>query len=100
MKKNKIFRDKKTRFFHNKAEIFQLLIKVVILFKGKSVLKVVAQKILLDHLLIYECKVRIKNTCVVTGRSRAVYKNFRISRIQLRLLGSNGLFFGLKKHSW
>lgn len=100
MKTHTIVRDYKRRRFYNKAEIFQLIIKVLFLFKDKSVLKAVVKKLLVEHLLMYECKGRIKNICILTGRSRGVYKFFRISRIQLRFLGSTGLFFGLKKHSW
>ena len=42
----------------------------------------------------------IKNYCIVTGRGRGVYKKVRVSRILLRVLGAEGLFFGLKKSSW
>ena len=42
----------------------------------------------------------IRNYCIFSGRSRSVYTHLKISRILLRELGSKGLFFGLKKHSW
>ena len=43
---------------------------------------------------------RIKNLCVLTGRSKSVYRLFKISRIQLRKLASNGFFSGVSKYSW
>jgi ribosomal protein S14 len=99
MKTHTILRDYKKRLFYIKAEIFQLIIKVIFLFRDKFVLKAVVKKKLLEQLLMYEYRVGIKNVCVLTGRTRGVYQFFRVSRIQLRLLGSDGLFFGLKKHS-
>src|ERR1043165_4405389 len=43
---------------------------------------------------------RIRNRCELTGRSRAVYRKFRLSRIMLRELGNKGLIPGLVKSSW
>ena len=43
---------------------------------------------------------RVRNRCELTGRPRAVYRKFRLSRIMLRELGSQGLIPGLIKSSW
>ena len=43
---------------------------------------------------------RIRNRCELTGRSRAVYRKFRLSRIMIRELGNKGLIPGLTKSSW
>ena len=43
---------------------------------------------------------RIRNRCELTGRSRAYYRKFRLSRIMLRELGNKGLIPGLTKSSW
>lgn len=43
---------------------------------------------------------RIKNICVLTGRSKSVYRLFKISRIQLRKLASEGFLPGVSKYSW
>ena len=45
-------------------------------------------------------KTRIRNRCELTGRSRAYYRKFRLSRIMLRELGNKGLIPGLTKSSW
>lgn len=45
-------------------------------------------------------KVRIRNRCVLSGRSRGVYRQFKMSRIMLRHLASDGLLTGVKKASW
>nr|YP_010736416.1 ribosomal protein S14 [Plantago ovata]WEL36407.1 ribosomal protein S14 [Plantago ovata] len=43
---------------------------------------------------------RVKNRCTFTGRSRSVYKFFRMSRILFRGLASRGSLRGIKKSSW
>jgi small subunit ribosomal protein S14 len=43
---------------------------------------------------------RIRNRCELTGRSRAYYRKFRLSRIMLREMGNKGLIPGLTKSSW
>ncbi|XP_021729110.1 uncharacterized protein LOC110696130 [Chenopodium quinoa] len=43
---------------------------------------------------------RLKNRCIFTGRSRAVYEKFRMSRIVFRELASQGQLQGVKKASW
>ena len=43
---------------------------------------------------------RVRNRCELTGRSRAVYRKFRLSRVMLRELGNKGLIPGLTKSSW
>ena len=43
---------------------------------------------------------RIKNLCVLTGRSKSIYRLFKISRIQLRKLASIGYLPGVSKYSW
>lgn len=45
-------------------------------------------------------KTRIRNRCILTGRSRSIYKQFRVSRIVFRNLASQGFIMGVKKASW
>jgi len=45
-------------------------------------------------------KTRIRNRCELTGRSRAYYRKFRLSRIMLRELANKGLIPGVVKSSW
>ena len=44
--------------------------------------------------------VRIRNRCEVTGRPRAFYRKFKLSRIALRDLASTGQTPGVVKASW
>ena len=45
-------------------------------------------------------RTRIRNRCEATGRPRAFYRKFKMSRIALRDLGSKGMIPGLVKSSW
>ena len=45
-------------------------------------------------------KVRIRNRCMLTGRPRAYYRKFGLSRIALRDLASEGQVPGVVKASW
>jgi ribosomal protein S14 len=43
---------------------------------------------------------RIKNRCIVTGRSQSVYKFFRLNRITLKEMISQNLINNVRKSSW
>jgi small subunit ribosomal protein S14 len=43
---------------------------------------------------------RVRNRCELTGRPRAVYRRFKLSRIALRDLASIGMIPGVTKSSW
>ena len=45
-------------------------------------------------------KIRYRNRCKLTGRPRANYRYFGLSRIAFRELASNGLIPGVTKGSW
>lgn len=45
-------------------------------------------------------KVRIRNRCILSGRPRAYYRKFGLSRIALRDLASEGQIPGMVKSSW
>lgn len=43
---------------------------------------------------------RLHSYCLINGRSRAVFQEYRISRVQFRSLASKGFISGLRKSSW
>lgn len=45
-------------------------------------------------------RTRIRNRCELTGRPRAFYRKFKLSRIALRDLASTGQIPGMVKSSW
>jgi small subunit ribosomal protein S14 len=46
------------------------------------------------------CENRVRNRCVLTGRSRGYLQNFRLSRIKFRELALSGMLPGITKSSW
>ncbi len=44
--------------------------------------------------------VRLNNRCMFTGRARAYYRKFGVSRLVLREMALRGEIPGLKKASW
>jgi small subunit ribosomal protein S14 len=45
-------------------------------------------------------RTRIKNRCLITGRSRGFYRSFGLSRHNLREMAQQGLLPGVIKSSW
>jgi len=96
MKNIRKIRDYRNRYLYKKLEVFKKLLNVLFFFNTKaSSLLFLIQNV--GEVLIH--KMRIKNYCMSTGRPRAVYRKLRVSRIVLRELAAEGLFFGLKKCS-
>ena len=44
--------------------------------------------------------IRVRNRCMLTGRTRGVYRKFGLSRINLRELSMTGNLPGVVKSSW
>ena len=98
--KSWIERDKKRRQLVAKYELKRLQLKSIVNsvalpteIRREATLK-------LAKLPRNSSKVRIRNRCVLTGRSRGVYRQFKISRILFRELALTGLLPGVKKSSW
>lgn len=45
-------------------------------------------------------RTRVLNRCQISGRPKAVYRKFRVSRIVLRELAHKGQVPGMRKSSW
>ena len=45
-------------------------------------------------------RVRLKNRCMFTGRSRSYYRKFGVSRLIFREMALRGEIPGVKKSSW
>ena len=56
------------------------------------------QSVVMDRTLPVEVRVRLR--CELTGRARANYRKFKLSRIALRDLASSGQIPGMVKASW
>ena len=96
---NKISRDIKRRILTANSEIIRFKYKALIArTKDKPRQLFIHEK--LDKLSRNSSKTRIKNFCILTSRSKGIYKNFGISRIMFRELALLGQLPGIKKASW
>ena len=97
---NFIQKDHNKRRIVNKYELKRLQYKSIIknLNLGKQIRYTYINK--LNQLNKNSCFSRVNNRCIYTGRSKAVYKMFRLSRIKFRELASQGLLPGVEKASW
>jgi small subunit ribosomal protein S14 len=67
---------------------------------GASIEDKLAAQLAFSKLPRNSCPTRKNNRCAITGRSRAYYKKFGISRIALRELALAGQLPGVRKSSW
>ncbi len=98
--KSLIEKDKKRRKLFKKYESKRRELKAIIYNKENSMELRNKAQIALSQLPKNSSKIRIKNRCVLTGRSKGVFRYFKLSRIQLRQLTLEGNIPGYSKTSW
>ncbi len=83
-----------------KNELKRLQYKSII--KNQKLTKEIRYKYInkLNKLNKNSSETKIRNRCILTGRSRGVYKMFKLSRIKFRELASQGMLPGVQKASW
>lgn len=97
---NIIFRDQKRRKLFKKYELKRTL--YIAMIRDTSLPKNLRfQSVLeLNKLPRSSSIVRIRNRCIMTGRGKAVLKQWKLSRISFRELASRGLLAGVRRSSW
>jgi ribosomal protein S14 len=50
--------------------------------------------------LQYASLSKIRNRCMLTGKGRAVFKKYKLSRTRMRLFSRFPIIYGLQKASW
>ena len=98
--KNKMNRDAARRLLAAKYELKRMHYRA--LLQDRNLPSSIRQKFVsfLSALPRNSSKTRIRNRCIITGRSRSIYSQFRMSRIVFREMASNGLIPGIYKSSW
>jgi len=89
--RKKIVEKFKSRRFELKKKIMQKNLSMEERFKIQAKL---------NELPRDSSKIRIRNRCELTGRTRGVYRKFRLSRIKIRELSMSGHLPGVVKSSW
>ena len=98
--KSKIFQDKFKRRNFLKQEFNWLILKSFL--RENKLSKSFRFKVnsFLGRFPKQSSYIQIKNRCTLTARSRAVYRDFRMSRLMFRKYASLGQLCGVRKSSW
>ena len=99
-KKSSVEKNNRRQKMTKNAAAKRARLKAIIADKEKPMEERFAATIKLAEMPRNSSATRIRNRCEVSGRSRAVYRKTKMSRIALREFGSKGLIPGLVKSSW
>lgn len=99
-KKSAVNRDNKRRALVKGKADSRATLKAIIADKEKPMEERFAAVLKLAEMPRNSSKTRVRNRCALTGRPRAHYRKFRLSRIALRDLASRGELPGVTKSSW
>ena len=75
MKSKRKVQDLKLRKLYKKIEVFQKVLSFIFLYSFKNILGLIIQKKRILKFFRVIFRTQIKNYCVISGRSRSVYKN-------------------------
>jgi small subunit ribosomal protein S14 len=99
-KKSQVARQKKReRMVKSKWEKRKAL-KETILDMNKNIEERLAAVDALNKLPKNSSKIRLRNRCQLTGRSRGFLRKFKLSRLCFREMANQGLIPGVVKASW
>ena len=99
-KKSSIEKNNRRKRMTKNAAPQRAKLKAIIADKTRPMEERFAATLKLAELPRNSAKIRVRNRCEITGRPRAYYRKFKMSRIAMRELGSKGLIPGLVKSSW
>jgi small subunit ribosomal protein S14 len=99
-KKSTVNRNKKRIALNIKFANKRNKLKKIVMNKELSLDERFKAQMKLSKLPRNSSKIRVKNRCEITGRSRGVYRKLKISRISLRKLSLEGKVPGMVKSSW
>jgi small subunit ribosomal protein S14 len=95
-----INRNKKRERLAKKYEVKRSELLVIATNRAADPGEIFAARQALDLLPRNSAPTRVCRRCEITGRKRAYYRKFKVSRIVLRELASSGQLPGVKKASW
>jgi small subunit ribosomal protein S14 len=99
-KKSSVEKNKNRAVLVKKFASKRLALKEVVSDKTLTIEERFNAQLKLSKLPRNGSKVRIRNRCELSGRPRAFYRKFKLSRIALRDLASIGQIPGMIKSSW
>ena len=99
-KKSQINRDNKRRALITKYAEQRAALRKILKDPNASIDEKLEAQVGFAKLPRNSCSTRKNNRCAVSGRSKAYYNKFGISRIALRELALRGQLPGVRKSSW
>jgi small subunit ribosomal protein S14 len=99
-KKSAIMKNKRREALAKRYQAKRARLKALAVDDNVSPEEQFAARLKLSELPRNSARERYRLRCEVTGRPRANYRKFKLSRIALRDLGSTGQIPGLVKSSW
>ena len=99
-KASAVNRDLKRRKLNKSLEGKRAKLKAIISNKKAPMEERFAAVLKLAEMPRNSSKTRQRNRCALTGRPRAHFRQFRLSRIAIRNLASRGELPGVTKSSW
>ena len=99
-KKSAVEKNNKRKKLANKLYAKRMKLKETASDKTLSIEERFAASMKLTEMPRDSSLIRIRNRCEITGRPRAFYRKFKMSRIALRELANQGLLCGVLKASW
>jgi ribosomal protein S14 len=79
-------------------QIFKTIKPMIVKFKSKKLRNYLQN--LTNKSSKYSSFTRTRTICILTGRTRSVYRFFRLSRLKIREYANAGYFTGVTKASW
>lgn len=94
-------RNENFRLTLHKRVYLKYALKILPLFLSKRINTPIAKYIqhLQPQLFVENNYTKVRSICILTGRSRSVYRSFKMSRLKLREYAHQGYFTGLAKAS-
>ena len=86
--------------FEKKKKISKIVLTFLLNLRKKKMFSFYSKKKMFSIYNNNKSLNRVSNMCIITGRSRGVFKSFSASRFVLRTLMSFGVIPGYKKAVW
>jgi small subunit ribosomal protein S14 len=99
-KKSAVEKNNRRRRLADRFAARRKALKAVVMDRGRDPQERFEATLKLAELPRNSSRTRVRNRCSLTGRPRAYYRKFGLSRIALRDLASEGQIPGVVKSSW
>jgi ribosomal protein S14 len=97
MKHTKLILDNNRRQLFTKLELYYKVLSTLFIYSKDNYFKLMILKKKNTKWTTHSCLTRVKNYCIISGRSKNINIKYKVSRIIFKEIAIKGLWFGLKK---